>query len=253
MPIRLTRAVKVLAIACFALFLIQQTWDQFFGGNVAGVLGLVPSGFILQHRLWQILTYSFLHADVTHLFLNLMMLVFIGGEIEALWGTPKFVRYYLICTTGAGAIYLLLQGLKGGEGLYTPMVGASGGIYGLLVAYGLLFAERTLLFMMLFPMKAKHFVWILVLVELFTTVFSGQRGLSGVAHLGGMISGFATLWVWASLQIRRKRAQAGGAGAGRKKGGKKGNHLRLVSGKEVQGVDDEDPSQRPGKGPKTWH
>jgi membrane associated rhomboid family serine protease len=200
MPIRLTRAVKALLIACFAGFLLQQTIDQFFGGDLLGWLGLTPADVILRHRWWQLVTYAFLHADVMHLVFNLLMLVFLGSELEARWGAAFFLRYYFFCLVSAGVVYLLVQPLVlGADGLRTPMVGASGGIYGLLTAYGILFAERTLLLMLLFPMKAKHFVWVLAGIEFLSSLYSGRNGLSSVAHLSGMGAGFGFLWVRARL------------------------------------------------------
>jgi membrane associated rhomboid family serine protease len=184
MPVRITPVVKFLAISCLVAFILQQTADRFLGLAVGTQLALVPYGFVVQHKFWQILTYLFLHGDVTHLVLNLLMLVFIGGEIESLWGRWRFLRYYLICGVSAGLLYLLLQAFFWADsGLYTPMVGASGAIYGLLVAYGLIFSERQLLFMMLFPMKAKHFVWILMGVELMSSLFSGRSAMAGAATL----------------------------------------------------------------------
>jgi membrane associated rhomboid family serine protease len=250
-PIRLTCAVRALLISCIVLFLIQQTADQFMGGNVIGWLGLIPANFAFGFRFWQIVTYSFLHGDVTHLLLNMPMLVFIGSELEALWGTVRFLRYYFICVVSAGALYLALQiGIWGGTGLNTPMVGASGGIYGLLMAYGLLFGERVLLFMMLFPMKAKHFVWILMAVEFFTSLFSGRGGLSSAAHLGGMVAGFAALWARATIQVAQRRKKAGLSPAGKAKKRSSGGHLKLLIDNERQrgGGDDDADS-----GPKTWH
>lgn len=250
MYVRLTRAVKAIMIACFVAFVVQNTADQFFGGNLLSIFALVPNGFLLEFRFWQIFTYPFLHGDVMHLFLNLLMLAFIGGELEAVWGTPRFLRFYFFCSTVAGVLYLLLQVMVwGGSGLYTPMVGASGAIYGLLMAYGLLFGERVLLFMLLFPMKAKYFVWILAGVEFMTTVFSGRGGLSSAAHLGGMAAGFGYLWVAAAARVRKKQAaQASGSAFTRRKKKKK-NHLRLVSPKDAEPGDDDDIN----RGPKTWH
>ena len=109
MSIRLTPAVKALLIACFAAFIVQHTVDQFFNGDLLGWLALVPSGFVVDHRFWQLFTYPFLHGDVMHLFLNLMMLAFIGGELEGVWGTARFLRFFFLCTTSAGILYLLLQ------------------------------------------------------------------------------------------------------------------------------------------------
>jgi membrane associated rhomboid family serine protease len=228
MPIRLTRAVKALLIACFASFVVQHASDQFFGTHLLGIFALVPSGFVLHHQYWQLFTYAFLHGDVMHLFLNLMMLVFIGGELEATWGTPRFLRFYFFCTVSAGLFYLMLQIFVRG-GLDIPMVGASGGIYGLLMAYGLIFGERVLLFMMLFPMKAKYFVWILAGVELMSTVFSGGSGLAGAAHLGGMVAGFSYLWSRATYSVwKRQRAENALANPRSKKKRIQPQHLKLV-------------------------
>jgi membrane associated rhomboid family serine protease len=253
MPVRLTRAVKGLLIAYFAIFLVQQTVDQFFGGHVLETFGLVPSAFFNQHYLWQIFTYSFLHADVMHLFLNLLMLAFIGGELEASWGTARFLRYYFFCATAGGVLYLLLQLLVWRADV--PMVGASAGIYGLLMAYGLIFGERVMLFMMLFPMKAKNFVWVLAGVEFLTGIFSGRGGLASVAHLGGMAAGFCLLWgraAWTVAMRNRAQKQEKDQKAKRRKAAK---HLKLVVGGQKRGG-----SYTPGDGdddsddhPKTWH
>lgn len=250
MPVRITPAVKFLMIACFAMFLVQHTLEfDFIGWNVTGWLGLVPSSVILQFRVWQLVTYSFLHHDVMHLFLNLMMLAFIGGEVEAAWGTRRFVRFYLVCTVVAGLSYLLLQMFMWSDGaMQIPMVGASGGIYGLLMAYGLMFGERTLLFMMLFPMKAKHFIWILAAVEFMSTVFSGRQGLAGIAHIGGMVAGVAFLWgraAWVVWERRRGTAPARrGSKAERKR--KAAEHLKLIINNDKDDRDDRGS-------PKTWH
>lgn len=249
MQFLLTRAVKALLILNFVLFIVQHTADQFFGTDVQGFLALTPDQFVLQFRFWQILTYCFLHADVSHLFLNLLMLLFIGGELENQWGTFRFVKYYLFCAFSAGVCYLFMQ-LIVDTGFSTPMLGASGAIFGLLSAYGIIFGERTLLFMLVFPMKAKHMVWILGAIEFMSMVFSPYARLSSVAHLGGMIAGVAYLWIQA-LSIRRKRENKGKrrsffSGIKLKKG--KSKHLKLVinnSNFEDENTDDHRP--------KTWH
>jgi len=255
MPIRLTPAVKALLVACFAMFIVQQTADQFMGADLLGSLGLVPSSFVFDFKIWQIFTYAFLHADVMHLFLNLLMLAFIGGELEATWGTRRFLGYYFLCSVGAGIFYLLLQVfVTRGSGLHTPMVGASGAIYGLLMAYGLIFGERVLLFMMLFPMKAKHFVWILAGVEFMSAVFSGHGGLANIAHLGGMAVGFGYLWIRAAFRVAQKNRAQKASGVQRvKRIQKEGGHLKLI-------IDNDRDTEKPGLGrtgkdggPKTWH
>lgn len=245
MAIRLTKAVKALLILCFVAFVVQQTGDR-YGANFLGWLGLVPYGFVVEHRFWQIVTFAFLHGDVMHLFLNMMMLVFIGGELEATWGTARFLRFYFLCSVSAGLLYLILQLVFWGDaGLQTPMVGASGAIYGLLMAYGLLFGERVLLFMMLFPMKAKHFVWILAAMEFMTTVYAGRGGLASAAHLGGMATGFLYLWGRAAWVVFHKRHAEGRKLSRREKKRKAAEHLRLVINNDEKDKSAEDP--------KVWH
>lgn len=253
MPIRITPAIKGLAIACFAGFLIQHTADQFFGANLLSWLGLIPSAVILDHRIWQLITYAFLHGDVMHLFLNLLMLVFIGGELEALWGTSRFLRFYFFCSICAGVTYLFIQALIWKEsGLQVPMVGASGAIYGLLMAYGLIFGERVLLFMMLFPMKAKHFVWILGGLEFFTSVFSGRGGLASAAHLAGMVAGFGYLWVRAGVQVYKKRKKEGSSRSKGKGQKRRTGHLKLIINNQ-RDLDAHLNQDDADEDPKTWH
>lgn len=248
MLIRLTPAVKALMIICFAAFIVQQTADLYMGGNFLGWFGLVPSSFALGHRFWQIITYAFLHSDVMHLFFNLMMLAFIGGELEHFWGTAAFLKYYFFCLVTAGGSYLLLQFFvaKGWGGAAVPMIGASGAIYGLLVAYGLIFSERVLLFMMLFPMKAKHFIWVLAAIEFMSTVFSGRGGLASIAHIGGMAGGLGYLWGRSAWIVQRRRRAAGQAASLKEKKKKAAEHLRLVINN-----DKSEPDQ--DENPKIWH
>lgn len=249
MAVRITPMIKFLLITCFATFIVQQTADRFYGADLMGWLALVPYGFVNGHRFWQIFTYAFLHADVMHLFLNLLMLVFIGGELEASWGARRFLQYYFTCSMAGGALYLFFQLLMSGDGLRTPMVGASGAIYGLLTAYGILYGERTLLFMMLFPMKAKHFVLILGGVELMQGVFGSTSSLlSSTAHLGGMVAGFIYLWTRATLSISKKAGRKFSFAGTASKVFKKKTHLKLVVSNEKK-----DPKNPTNSDPKTWH
>ena len=108
MPIRLSDTLKKLLILYVGVFVVQQTIDQFFGGNLRSWFALIPLQ-VLQGKIWQVFTYSFLHADVMHLLLNCLVLAFAGGELEAIWGKKKFLFYYFFCSTMAGVFYLLLQ------------------------------------------------------------------------------------------------------------------------------------------------
>jgi membrane associated rhomboid family serine protease len=252
MPIRLTPAVKGLLIACFATFIVQQTVDQFFGGNFLGYFGLLPGAVLYSFHIWQLFTYSFLHADVIHVFFNLMMLAFIGAELEQTWGTARFLRYYFFCTTIAALFYIFLQLIL--KTALPPMVGASGGIYGLLMAYGLIFGERVMLFMMLFPLKAKHFVWILAAIEFLTSIFAGRGGLASIAHLAGMGAGFAYLWGRATWTVMQKQRLQAVSASQRSKRLKNSGHLKLVKGemtKKGSGPDGTDDNE--SDNPRTWH
>ncbi len=263
MPIRLTRTIKNLVLISFVVFLIQQTADQFFGLGVLPWLALVPSMFWNSHAYWQIFTYSFVQRDVMQLFFNLMMLAFIGSELEAIWGAVRFLRYYSFCATVPAVFYLMTQalGIGGGDG-GMPLVGASGAIYGLLTAYGIIFGERVLLFMMLFPMKAKHFVWVLGLIELMTTLFSTGGGASSVTLLVGMVAGF----IYLSVQTTWRLAMKGGSKSPsllskiadrwpRRTRSRKNSHLKLIvnHGKDIDHTHDSADDETEGGTPKTWH
>jgi membrane associated rhomboid family serine protease len=257
---KLTPAVKGLSIAMLAIFIIERTVDLFLGGNWIAQLGLVPQAFVLELKLWQIFTYSFMHKDVMHLVLNLMMLVFIGSEIESSWGWRRFLRYYFWCAASAGVFYLLLQlVISKDQALFQPLIGASGAIYGLLIAYGILFGERVLLFMMLFPMKARNFVWVLAGVEFLTGVFGAGGGLSSAAHLAGMFGGFG--YLWAMTRYRQAQRLAGKPSGSKKSSkslvskafGKAGPKLKLIQGGAPE---TEKPATHKPKGsgePPTWH
>src|SRR5206468_548686 len=123
------------------------------------ILGLVPVA-VVHGWLWQLATYNFLHSPVmySHILFNLLMMWMIGGDLERHWGGRKYLTYWLACGVGAG-IFVTLGGAF--RGITTPTIGASGAIYGLLLAYGTIFAERRLLFRLLFPIKARTMAWIL--------------------------------------------------------------------------------------------
>lgn len=246
--IRTTPAVRVFLILNVCAILFQLAVDRFFGGRLLETFGLVPDLFLKKYYFWQILTYSFLHADLLHIVFNMLILWMIGSELEAQWGSRFFVRYYLICAMSGGLVYLLVHSLFH-AGRNELMVGSSGAVYGLLVAYGILYSERVLLFMMVFPMKAKHFVMLLAAIEFVSTVFYSSSVVANAAHIGGMAMGFLYLYAHAWLRIRAKMAKSG-------KGGRRGwrrSHLRLVVNNEVLREFDEDDDSDPSSGRPTFH
>ncbi len=253
MPIRLTRAVRYLLVASVACFLIQQTGDQFFGTHLLSIFGLTSAGFFQNRYYWQIFTYSFLHTEVIQLFFNLMILALLGSELEQVWGMIRFLSYYFFCSISSALVYLLFHGVFARDSaFFAPLIGPSGALYGLFTAYGLIFGERVLLFMMLFPMKAKHFVWVLAGLQLMMTIYTPGGAWASLAQLTGMGAGFVYLWVRTRWILSRKKHsfQALGQSGSRKIKKKKGRHLKLVSSKsgDIDRLDSDADDH-----PKTWH
>jgi membrane associated rhomboid family serine protease len=149
---------------------------------------------------WQLLTYGFLHGSFNHILFNMFGLWMFGRDLERLMGPRRFLTYYLTCVIGAGLVQLVVAGIQGG--LY-PTLGASGGVFGLLLAYGMTYPNRTV--MLLFPpipMKAKYFVLIYGLLELYLGVSGRSPGVANFAHLGGMLFGFGLLRYWSRPRRR---------------------------------------------------
>jgi membrane associated rhomboid family serine protease len=208
-------------------------------GLIFELFALKPASVVTSFWVWQLFTYMFLHSTgVFHILFNMLVLWWFGAELELRWGSRFFLTYYLVCGVGAGVIYVLgtlIYALITGHvlAMASPLVGASGATYGLLLAYGLLFGERIIYFMMLFPMKARYFTLIIGGVELVTMLDSGAGSqVSNLAHLGGILVGFLFL-----IFIARWRTRKASPGS------RRGRRLKLV-------VDNERPSEN---GPKYWN
>ncbi len=182
-----TPMLRTIIIVNVAIFLPMQLApvQAFLMEWFALTPGKVQSGFV-----WQIATYMGLHAGLGHIFFNMLLLWMFGGELERIWGPRAFLRYYLICGVGGGAA-IFLQGLIRAPG--QPTLGASGALYGMIMAYGLLFSERRVLFMMMFPMKAKTFAMIFFFFALYYNFASVPDGVSHIGHLGGALTGLIYL------------------------------------------------------------
>lgn len=208
--------------------------------------------YVESGALWQFFTYMFFHdpSSMFHILFNMLVLWMIGSELETVWGPKYFLKYYLSCGVGAGIFYYLVSFifLQNSANYSVPMLGASGAIYGLLLAYGILFSERVLHFMMIFPMKAKYFVMLLGGIELISTVLRPQSTVANAAHLGGLVVGAFVLWITVIFAQRKKGS--GSSQKGGKKKAKDASHLRLVGDTEsFQAFEDEDSdSNKP-----TWH
>jgi len=140
--------------------------------------------------VWQLGSYMFLHGDFFHIFLNMYALLLFGIPVEQLWGSKKFVFYYFFTGIGAGVVIFLMNTLLGGTGAFIPTIGASGAVFGLLLAFGILFPDVELLIFFFIPMKAKFLVILYGGIELFALVSSGtSSSVSHIGHLGGIVFG----------------------------------------------------------------
>ncbi|MEO6693698.1 MAG: rhomboid family intramembrane serine protease [Ignavibacteria bacterium] len=142
---------------------------------------------------WQLITYMFLHGGFFHILLNMLALWMFGAELENIWGPKRFLTYYLICGVGAGLCNILIAPLFGPVG---PTVGASGAIYGILVAFGYLFPDRNIYIYGLIPVKAKYLVIIYMLLALFSAGGGANDGVAHFAHLGGGVVGLIYLLIF---------------------------------------------------------
>ena len=145
---------------------------------------------------WQLVTYGFMHSeqDIMHIVFNLFMLWMFGRELEVLMGPRRFLTYYLTCVAGAGIVQLIFAAVTGSG---YPTVGASGGVFGLLLAYGMAFPNRII--MLIFPpipMKAKYMVILFGVLELSLGISGASPGIANFAHLGGMLFGFLLIQRW---------------------------------------------------------
>jgi membrane associated rhomboid family serine protease len=169
------------------------------GEPIFNSLLLVPAS-VVRGAVWQLVTYLFLHSlgSIWHIVFNMLTLWMFGAPIEETWGTRRFLQYYFICGIGAG-ICVVLANLAFGNP-YQPVLGASGAIYGLLLAFGMLFPNQTVLMSFLFPIKAKYMVMIFGAIAFMSSFQTGST-VSNLAHLGGMLFGF----VYMKTQFGRKK------------------------------------------------
>ncbi|HEX2584293.1 MAG TPA: rhomboid family intramembrane serine protease [Steroidobacteraceae bacterium] len=186
----LTPIVRALIIANVGIYFLQD----FSEGSLTSVFALWPVNTPLFH-VWQLISYAFLHGGFSHLFFNMFGLFMFGPEIERTLGTRHFLIYYFVCVVGAALLHLLVTYLQ--DGVPVATVGASGGIFGILLAFGMFFPQRKL--MLLFPpipMPAWLFVTLYGAAELLMGVFGTMQGVAHFAHLGGMLAGFLLLFYW---------------------------------------------------------
>lgn len=212
---KLPPVTQALLIANALVFLLQMAvGDQALAPLMLWPLGMEDGGSfsnVFQFRPWQLLTYGFMHGSFSHMLFNMIALYMFGAALEYTWGSRRFLTYYLVCVVGAGLLQLLVGWwtMSNGGNAY-PTVGASGGVFGLLLAYGMLFPNHRL--MLLFPpipMKARTFVILYGAIELMLGFTGLQPGVAHFAHLGGMLFGWLLIRYWRGQPPFGKRRPPG--------------------------------------------
>ena len=196
----MTLGIKTLLIINVAVFILQifsrlalphSTLITIHGIvplTLETIFGIVPYFSLSKLWVWQPFTYMFLHGDFWHIFFNMFILWMFGSEMERLWGTAKFIKYYFI--TGVGAAFLLITF---NYSSIIPTIGASGAIYGILLAFGLTFPNRLIYIWFIFPVKAKHLVIFFIILEFYFSLVNIGGVIAHLAHFGGMLFGYLYL------------------------------------------------------------
>jgi membrane associated rhomboid family serine protease len=185
----LTGVVKSLVIVTSAAFLLTYVPAQFVEWRLPFLLfGLTPYAVTHHLWIWQLGTYLFLHGGWFHIIFNLFALWMFGYDLERAWGSQRFLLYFFLTGIGAGLFSVVLQ-----PSSFVMTIGNSGAVYGILLAYGMLFPERPIFLWFVIPIKAKWFVLIMGLIEFWASLTQPGSGVSHIAHLGGMLFGYLYL------------------------------------------------------------
>jgi membrane associated rhomboid family serine protease len=195
---RITPTNKALILANVGVFILQ-----YLVGGVVGMFELWPlqSGLF---RPWQVLTYGFMHGSLSHIFFNMFAVFMFGSEVERLFGAKRYLIYYLTCVVGAALMHLIVVSFAHLPPY--PTIGASGGVFGLLLAFGMAYPHRKL--MLIFPpipMPAWLFVTLYGVIELYLGVTQTASGIAHFAHLGGMATGFVLIRYWQAQRRKPRR------------------------------------------------
>ncbi len=187
-------AIRALMIANVIGFLVGLMVP-----DMHNLFGLVPQQVLFQRWIWQPLTYLFLHGNIWHLVFNLFALWMFGMPVESQWGERDFLKYYFLCGLGAAAAHLALAPHSS-----IPVIGASGAVYGLLVAFAMLYPDAVVYLYFLIPIKAAHMALLFGAIEFFAGATGSTPGVARFAHLGGMLTGYLYIrWWWvAKIQLK---------------------------------------------------
>jgi len=206
--------IKNLLIINVAVFFVQILGGQIAVGNGLSVENIIIKYFALipidglgnefirwSFYPWQLITYQFLHGGFGHVFFNMFALWMFGMEIENSWGSKKFLYYYLLSGVGAGLCHLFLSPLLGGGN--APTIGASGAVYGIMIAFALMFPNRYIFLYFFIPVKAKYLITFLIVME-FMFIDSANSSVAHLAHLGGALTGFIFILLDKRINVELK-------------------------------------------------
>jgi rhomboid family protein len=195
-PGPMTPAVRAIIYTNIAVFLITSFGPDQTVGLLIDLLGLRPRAVIERVWIWQLGTYLFLHGGLMHILFNMLAIWMFGVELERRWGTRAFTTYYFVTGVGAGVCVLLVSLLPFGAtraNYLATTIGASGAVYGLLVAWAILFPHRVLMFMMMFPVPARVYALLMGAIAFYSALGASGGTVSHFAHLGGLAAGYIYL------------------------------------------------------------
>jgi membrane associated rhomboid family serine protease len=223
--------IKNLLIINVAVFFLQMLASNLMvGGRPLGLVlnmwfALNPIGDGYNFQIWQLITYQFMHAGFSHIFFNMFILWMFGMEVENIWGSKRFLYFYLICGIAAGLAQLFISPLFSSPAI---TIGASGAIFGVMIAFGMLFPDRYIFLYFLIPIKAKYLIGFLFVLELFWIGDAGSN-VAHLAHLGGAIAGFIFILLDKNIDVPLKHML--NISSGYRDGGKFQNPLSGLSDK----------------------
>ena len=193
--------VKLLVIINIVVFILTELSGQ--RNMLFSSFGLVPNQVWTNFKVWQLFTYLFVHGGFLHIFFNMFVLWMFGKDLEIQWGKNEFLLFYFTCGIGAGLMTVLFS-----VNSIVPIVGASGAIYGLLVAYGFTYPNRMVYLYGLFPLKVKYMVLGLGVIAFFASLSANQSNVSHITHLSGMIIGVLYIYFifnWKNIKMEYYR------------------------------------------------
>ena len=196
-PLSVPNGVKILLIINIIVFILIEISGQ--RNILFQLFGLVPRSVIHEYKIWQTCTYLFIHGGLLHIIFNMLVLWIVGKDLELEWGKNNFLTFYFICGVGAGLVTVIINTQS-----FIPVVGASGAIYGVLVAYGFTYPNRIVYLYGLFPLQVKYLVLGLGLIAFFASLSTSTSNISHITHLSGMLIGITYIFLkykWKNIHL----------------------------------------------------